>query len=267
VQGGILQTIALVFAANARLHGVSYAGWPDASAFHFCNRVNFVGRKRPGFLGFSTALDVPNPNIWLDTLPADTSSARLVVLPRNDPNISDLTSVGFAGGGPVFLAQISASTPEAWYGDWHVTNQTAADQRIWSVTYRNLANAGAGMQPGAHREVRDALEKALDDAIAFNNAHDMGFEHMFVAAKNALSDAAPLDGYYASDLVPEKLLSLTDRQLFAGAAKAWVFGAMGSWNDVWFDGDDQKVYEELSDRLFSSIVRGLVIATNASASA
>ena len=195
------------------------------------------------------------------------TGSRLCVLPRNDPNISDRESVGFAGGGPVFLAQVDAPKPEAWLGEWQVTNQGAPDQRIWSVTYHNFPNAGTGIQPGSQQQVRDALSKALEDAIEFNDLHKLNFGATFVAAKNALSDNAPLHGFYHGDLVPVELLSLSDLQLFSCAAKAWVFGGMGSWNDVWFDGDSQKVYRELSDRLFSAIVEGLVLATNASDSA
>ena len=80
-----------------------------------------------------------------------------------------------------------------------------------------------------------------------------------------MSDHAPLRDHYHGDLVQADLLSLGDLQLFCCAAKAWVFGGMGSWNDVWFGGSDQEDYRELSDRLFSAIVDGLLFATNASA--
>ena len=34
-----------------------------------------------------------------------------------------------------------------------------------------------------------------------------------------------------------------------------VFGGMGSWNDQWFDGPDQEVFEEVSAALFRSLNR------------
>ena len=34
---------------------------------------------------------------------------------------------------------------------------------------------------------------------------------------------------------------------------AWVFGGMGSWNDLGFQGEDQQTYERLSHRLFQLV--------------
>jgi hypothetical protein len=41
--------------------------------------------------------------------------------------------------------------------------------------------------------------------------------------------------------------------LLDASQKAWVFGGMGSWNDLGSEGDDQKLYERLSDRLFRAV--------------
>lgn len=265
MQGGIAQTISLVFAANAWRRKIAYSGWPNASVYQFCDNVSFIGRKRAGFFGFGRSLVLVDPNAWLDTLPEGMAGARLRVMPRNEREISDRESVGFANGGPMFFAQIAAPTSEAWYGKWQVTNQEAPDQRIWSVTYQNLPNMAAEVRPKSQQEVHDALVKALDDVLRFSEAHKLGFSETFVAAKNALGDEIPLRDFYHDDLVPTELLSLTELQIFSCAAKAWVFGGMGSWNDVWFDGDDQEVYRAVSERLFSAIIDGLVYATNASA--
>jgi hypothetical protein len=265
VQGGIAQTVGLVFAANARRHGLSSTGWPDASTYQYCQSVEFVGRQRVRGFGFASPIEVNDPNAWLETLPEHMTGARLRVLSRNDPNISDRESVGFANGGPVFLAQIAAPNPEAWYGEWRVENQSAPDNRIWSVSYRNIADIRPDSANLDHQKVRDKLLLALEDAIKFDDRNKMGFGQTFMEARTALTDPSPLDGYYHQDIVPVDLLSLGELQIFASACKAWVFGGMGSWNDVGFDGDIQIVYQELSDRLFSSIISGIVFGVNASA--
>ncbi|RVT89473.1 hypothetical protein [Sphingomonas crocodyli] len=267
MQGGIAQTIGLVFAANARRRKINCPEWPGSSIYQFCKEVRFVGRKRSRLFGLSTKLEIADPNAWLDTLPSDMTCARLSVLSRSDASISDRESVGFANGGPMFLVQIVGSTPEAWYSEWQVTNQGAPDRRIWSVTYRNLPNAVGLVEQRSPSAAREALASALQDAISFSESHGMGFGYTFEAARRALNDESPLSGFYHADIVPEGLLSLSDLQLFSAAAKAWVFGGMGSWNDVWFDGDDQEDYRKVSDQLFLSIVDGLACATNASADA
>jgi hypothetical protein len=46
---------------------------------------------------------------------------------------------------------------------------------------------------------------------------------------------------------------------------AWVFGGMGSWNDQGFDGDDDRIYRELSDHLYDLLNQGICAAANSSA--
>lgn len=267
MQGGIAQIIGLVLAANARQRGMSPAGWPDGSIYQFCDKVRFLGRQSNRFLGFRKSVEIDDPTGWLETMPQGMERAQLAVVPRNDPNISDRESVGFANGGPVFLAQIIARDVESWCGDWRVTNQADPEQRIWSVTYRNISNVPVATVHRSIEEVRRQLSAVLDDAIRFSETHNMSFAVSFVAAQRALDERFPLTGFYHADMVPEGLLTLGHLQILSCAARAWVFGGMGSWNDVWFEGADQDTYRELSDRLFSAILDGLVLSTNASATA
>lgn len=58
-------------------------------------------------------------------------------------------------------------------------------------------------------------------------------------------------------------MPLEAKQLLAAAQAAWVFGGMGSWNDLGFDGNDQQEYNELSDKLFSLLNQAVSNATNA----
>jgi hypothetical protein len=52
-------------------------------------------------------------------------------------------------------------------------------------------------------------------------------------------------------------------QLAGAADAAWVFGGMGSWNDLGFDRpEDQKEYSELSDMLYQDIISSIIYATN-----
>lgn len=41
--------------------------------------------------------------------------------------------------------------------------------------------------------------------------------------------------------------------LLDACQKAWVFGCMGSWNDMGFDGENQKTYDRVSERLFQAV--------------
>lgn len=259
MQGGIAQTLGLVLAANAKLHGLDHARWPDASIYAFCNSVRFVGSERGGlFSAFRQSL-FEDPEQWLAHIGL---GARLRVVTRNDPAITDRESVGFAGGGPVFLIEPDASR-SAWRGDWRVSNQSARDQRIWSVVYNEVSRSPSDQQPALSAQVmRTRLVEALEDAITFSTKHTMGFEAHLAKSLKAIDASEPLDDFYHADMIPTGLMDLEHAQLFGCAAGSWVFGGMGSWNDVWFEGSEQTTYERVSDQLFKAIIDGLVTATN-----
>jgi len=47
------------------------------------------------------------------------------------------------------------------------------------------------------------------------------------------------------------------------AGYAWVFGGMGSWNDIGFqDEKDRQLYEDLSDKLYDLVIAALVAGIN-----
>lgn len=265
MQGPLAQTIGLVLSANASKRGLRTASWPDGSVYTFCKEIKFLGRKTQGSFGLGKTIELNDPNRWLKTLPSQLQRAQLNVIRREDPHISDRMSAAFANGGPVFLAQVLGHRIESWQGEWEVTDQNDQERRIWSVTYRNIPNVPIEVPNLSIESVRGELEAALAEASQFDERHSMGFGNTFAKARNALSANDPLGDYYHADLIPDELLPLEYRQTFACAAKAWVFGGMGWWNDVWFEEPDKSIYEAVSEELFSSIVSGLMLATNASA--
>ena len=54
-------------------------------------------------------------------------------------------------------------------------------------------------------------------------------------------------------------------QLANAAIASDVFGGMGSWNDLGFDGPDAQAYEELSNRLLQAMKSAFRAAINSSA--
>jgi hypothetical protein len=74
---------------------------------------------------------------------------------------------------------------------------------------------------------------------------------------------------YHKDLSPEGDLPEGDLPeaasiLLDAVQSAWVFGGMGSWNDMGFEGPDQKEYSCVSELLFHAINETIEAATDAS---
>ena len=64
------------------------------------------------------------------------------------------------------------------------------------------------------------------------------------------------------DLARGGRLPLDARQILGAAQAAWVFGGMGSWNDLGFEGHAQDEYTALSDELFSLLNQAICEAAN-----
>jgi hypothetical protein len=65
-------------------------------------------------------------------------------------------------------------------------------------------------------------------------------------------------------MLPPDFGPLAARQLVAAATRAWVFGGMGSWNDVWFANPALvQRYKALTPALFEAVLSAIVDGANA----
>ena len=131
-----------------------------------------------------------------------------------------------------------------------------------------LLYAGPGSEADLERDLdsaRASLASALKAIQEFAHAQGLrSWEKHFRRALLRLSlEPQPLE-----DLVELLLLNALPTpaiQLALAAAASDVFGGMGSWNDMSFDGQTGELYVSLSDRLFSSTRSALRTSLNRSA--
>lgn len=147
----------------------------------------------------------------------------------------------------------SSGRCDRWTGSWEVTAPNHPDKRIWSVVF-----AGSPALPSPNLgsdldQARHPLERALSSAISLVDArmHYEFWETVFRDARALLSSPAPRLTYYHELLIPHR--SLIARQLLAAACRAWVFGGMGSWNDVGIA--DEPEYQVTTKALYASVPR------------
>lgn len=110
------------------------------------------------------------------------------------------------------------------------------------------------------RRLANTLEQIGDFARKQKMEH---FASAFDAGLAQLNSECPGKDLYHTDLAPNGVLPIDAVQLLGAVQAAWVFGGMGSWNDVGFEGDDQILYEHLSENLFLSLNEAIVAAANA----
>jgi hypothetical protein len=269
MNGPIAQIVALTCHGNAFLSGQDVGTFfPKNSTCNFCDRVNFVVIEKTSLGKAKEAEIAKTPDEWFAFL--ESSAARGIRLswtPQNDPNISDRMSAGFVVGGGAWAMEVlfPENRSDYWIARWEVWNQNAPKRRIWRVTYGRVASGATPMFKSAGlTDVAARLSKSLRDIHAFSERHQCGgFTKHFADALDTLdSRGKNLHGNYCKDLAPDGFLFTEAAGLLDAVQSAWVFGGMGSWNDIWFDGDDQGQYESVSEQLFRTVTEAIVEGAN-----
>ena len=258
MNGPIAQLAALACHANAFLAGRDTPQFfPSNSTCRFCDSIDFFESETDAFGKPSRKIVAESPDEWIHALPLrEVDGVRLVFSPRNDPDISDRLSAGFIGGGHVWRMVVlrDDGMSEFWSADWHVWNQKAPNRRIWRVSYSLDSTEPRRSYVGRNLAiVKAALRESLEEILAFSERHTEGaFTAHFAEALEAIDDAAAEVGYH-NDIAMPGQLNADAESLLKASSRAWVFGGMGSWNDMSFDGALQTEYENVSETLFDLV--------------
>ncbi len=270
MNGPIAQFIALTCHANAFLRGLRIPEFfPSNSTCQFCDWIKFFSVSKTLFGQVRQAEVATNPNEWFECLKAeDVPEVRLSFTPQDDPGIPDRMAAAFVCGGGTWSMRVTdrKGKTAVWPSKWEVWNQEAPERRIWRVSYGQVPELRSRSEPfidlgGAVARLRGALQ----DVYTFSEKHDCGgFIISFARAIKTLdSRGSTLHGYH-KDLAPEGCLLPLARCLLDASQTAWVFGGMGSWNDLGFDGPDRAEYDRVSERLFTALNEAIYAGANSS---
>jgi hypothetical protein len=129
------------------------------------------------------------------------------------------------------------------------------------LTHKNQPTSNIQIDLQKTHSLLDTELKEIADFAFQQKLFD--WSNTFKKARIVLSNDSPDKEYYHKDLIVEKNYSLTAHQILFAAGSAWVFGGMGSWNDIGFETkEDNKKYEDLSAKLFNAINQSILAATN-----
>jgi hypothetical protein len=217
-----------------------------------------------------TAKIAGSPDEWFEYLDKNgTTGLRLAWVPRNNPSISDRMSAGFVGGGGIWLIEALNSSGESdvWVAKWEVQDQNDPDKRIWKVGYYLVNRMKTpAVKEAVLSDIKDRFLTVLDAIRELSlKAGQYQFTDNFDNALETLSaDDIILHGHhkdiYLTDYISKDAIKLLD-----AAQSAYVFGGMGSWNDINLKDESLKSeYEKVSEELFQILNKVIVAATNAS---
>jgi hypothetical protein len=266
MNGPIAQLVAITCFGNAFLRrGEIPRFFPDNSTCRFCDRINFVEIKTPLIGKQRESAIADSPDEWFSYLKQrEAHGIRLLHERQNLPGISDRMSAGFVGGGGIWALGVRFRRgTEYWMARWEVCDQNDPDRPVWKVTYGRVGRQ-IGTVPSLIEStaVRSDLISALLQIRAFAEKHDCkDFTEFFSRALDSLNENSSKHGYH-NDLWIAGTLSESSCAIIDAAQSAWVFGGMGSWNDMIFSGDDEMEYERVSDQLFSALTGAICFAAN-----
>ena len=269
MQGPIAQAAALTIYGNDRLNGHERPGfWPGATVFNYCKSIRFVALEGD----LRAPVEMPfagDPAAWVDALRnGGVRRLRLHYMQGHHPLMTDRLSVAFAGGGGRWLIEaLQDRGADLWEAKWSLGDRKDPERRIWMVAYGRVQADGAPLELAERplAAIKHDLDAALAKAEAFATAKDLtDFAAAFREARATLASTTPFAGVYHTDMAPTDGLLLEAKQLLAATQAGWVFGGMGSWNDLSFPGAEGQEYDQLSEHLFALMVEAIHSAVNVS---
>jgi hypothetical protein len=270
MNGPIAQIVALTCHANAFLRDMSVPEFfPDNSTCKFCDWVKFVSVSKTLFGKSRETLVAQNPNEWFQNLKSSgTLVVRLSCTSQNKPGISDRMSAAFVGGAGTWAMETvrERGKPSFWLSRWQVWNQKAPERRIWRVDYVRVSEAASAESHNADLELtQERFRSALSEIHGFSEKQGSdGFTACFARAIETLDSHGEKRHGYHKDLFVKGVAPQLAEALLDAAQSAWVFGGMGSWNDLGFEGADQIEYKRVSQQLFAVLNETIRLAANAS---
>lgn len=263
----LAQVVALTCHGNAVLQGHPFSApfFPANSTCAICDRVTFVLPRWTLFGKQREKVAAPTPGGWFRLLTSSGATGiRLIRTPENNPSFPDRMSTGFIGGGGTWQMEVllPGRRSAVWTARWEVWNQNAPEQRIWRVTYVRTteADTAPAVSPDLGEHIAQLMQ-ALVEIRKFSAHHDCDwFTQRFAVALDTLESQGRHRHGYHQDLAPDGFLPREAQALLDACQSAWVFGGMGSWNDMSFAGEEQVVYDRVSEQLFETVCAAISAA-------
>ena len=200
-----------------------------------------------------------NPNEWFKFLKENKFSRLYLTYQLSTiTKLKEHISEAFTGGGSQWII---LAEKEEFYDLWNILNRTEEGDNI---TYYLLAleNSDLGVLKFPSLETSKLyLKEILTDLIKFTVKSELPkWSDTFQKAIDYLSNEN-LEELIDDNILPSDCYSLETRQVLSACDKAWVFGGIGSWNDV-VKVYDYNLYNRLTANLYDSVCKAFVSAIN-----
>lgn len=264
----ISQILALITHGNAYLAGDESVleQFKNHPTLQFCREISFVGLDMSG----EPSVVYEGIQKWFAYLKQDgvtkltynhigKERSEWVGINGEKSYMSPRMTAGFVGGN-------GENSIMTWYKDggvkWKVgyfhNEEAKKVEETWDVVYasqpiKELNKPEDIDLSKTKKRLEDALNKVL--ALCEKEGEDL-FRKRFVNAKQALTTEvfSSENSIFNLKIYPKGDNSpLEQKQLIEAACQAFVFGGMGSWNDIGVEDAHAKEYNEVSDELYDCL--------------
>lgn len=261
MNGELAQIITLVAHGNLFLRG-GEIDLSASSAFQYVSSVRFARYKSAQDLqGVEVARSVSDWFAFLGSIKVMRLWNIAFAWQRQD--IPEHVAVGFSGGVPTAIQADLPNGYELWYPRWQTGSQDK--HKPWLVEYRGLWFPYSHALPiqkmsVVKKHLRQAISRA--EEFAKHSADTSYWAHWFEKSLVILDSSSSADSFQ-TDILPASGFSFEARQVLAAAAQSYVFGGMGSWNDMGFEKPDiQEEYERVTKELYDAVKYATIMASN-----
>jgi hypothetical protein len=250
----IAQIIALTAYGNAFLQNQPVSFNKNHSTAQHCKEITFI--EWP-----SEIVLAKDPNAWFQFLKKHQIESLILDYAPDNGIKESRELMGFIGGGGRWLiSSIKGENAEIWEGRWIAPKENETRDN-WTVNYGRIVKEWSLPKPETFSSIDQSHKKfknTLESIISFAKDQNLEkFVEIFKEGLTCLSSELPNINLYHKDLLIEENYPLKARQVLAACQTAFVFGTMGSWNDMTYEGKTQERYDKLSNALFSSIIKSI----------
>jgi len=256
---GDLQIVALTAYANAYLNDKKVTFDKNHPAGYGYRNIKFVSKVTQLDPIAQRVLLAQNPNDWFKFLKKNNVS-RLYLTYQISKKMFDKVHLEATKGKKV--------------GEWNIIAKKQDSHDLWTnyiqgeqgeeINYYHLIikdTSFVTLKFPSLETTKLYLKEILTDLIALTIESKLkNWTNVFQNALDTLSIEDP-SKLVAEGFFPADCYSLEAKQIMATIDHAWVFGGMGSWNDV-SRVSDYDLYSRLTANLYNTLCNALVAVTN-----
>ena len=227
-----------------------------------CYRLDFVEAPIEGIEGSSKVL-ASGANKWYKYLnDQDAKRLKLHYQTSTQSEIPDHISTAFVGGGSHWFIEVQfEKDSDVYLCDWIPPIDSGVDTRkthyVRFASAINHLNDSSPSVTDSRVQLQTILKKLAKFAGRFEHS-----KHWVRNFENPLSTLHEFEPIIPDEFLPAGIYQKDAHQLIIAAFESWVFGGMGSWNDMAFTGTDQERYELLSENLYSNLCNAIISGVN-----